>query len=105
MMHGASTAVYGLPSAVITRSPRPSAGPEIHEQHLVLGMVDDRRQFRPAPRQVGRGKLALEDGVLQMVAVPAHGLEDFAQALVVADVVADQVGRAHSYSAVNCPRP
>src|ERR1035441_2589051 len=27
MMHGASSVVYGLPSAAITRSPRPSAGP------------------------------------------------------------------------------
>src|ERR1035438_4867701 len=30
-----------------------------------------------------------------MVAKPAHRLEDFAQAFVVADVVADQVGGAH----------
>jgi hypothetical protein len=30
-----------------------------------------------------------------MIAVPAHGLEDFAEALVVADVVADEVGLAH----------
>src|SRR5712692_3242481 len=27
--HGSSTFVYGLPSAVITRSPRPSAGPRL----------------------------------------------------------------------------
>ncbi len=30
-----------------------------------------------------------------MVAVPAHGLEDLAQALVVADVVTDQIGLPH----------
>src|ERR1035438_7458750 len=33
-----------------------------------------------------------------MVAVPAHRLENSAQALVVADVVADQVGGAHCVS-------
>jgi len=30
-----------------------------------------------------------------MIAIVAHGLEDFAQALVVANVVADEVGDAH----------
>jgi hypothetical protein len=30
-----------------------------------------------------------------MIAVPAHGLENLAKALVVADVVADEVGLAH----------
>jgi hypothetical protein len=61
-------------------------------------VVDDRRQFSPASRKVRRGQLALEDGELQMVAVPAHGLEDLAQALVIADVVADQVTGAHNLS-------
>ena len=74
----------------------PLGRPQVHEQHLVLVVVDDRRQLRPAPRQVRGRQLALEDGELQMVAVPAHGLKDFAQALVVADVVADQVGGAHA---------
>lgn len=30
-----------------------------------------------------------------MIAVAAHGLEDFAQALVFANVVADEIGFAH----------
>jgi hypothetical protein len=30
-----------------------------------------------------------------MIAVPAHGLEDFAQTLVVADVVTNQIGLPH----------
>jgi len=75
----------------------PRGGPQVDEQDLVLGMVDDRRQCGPASRQVGGGQLALEDGELQVVAEPAHGLEDFAEALVVADVVADEVGGAHGY--------
>jgi hypothetical protein len=58
-------------------------------------MVDDRRQCGSAPRKVGGRQLALEDGKLQMVAEPAHRLEDLAQALVIADVVADQVGESH----------
>jgi hypothetical protein len=36
-----------------------------------------------------------------MVAEPAHRLEDFAQALVIADVVADQVGESHGITAPN----
>jgi hypothetical protein len=34
---------------------------QIHEQNLVLFVVDDRRQVRAAPRQVRCRKLALED--------------------------------------------
>jgi hypothetical protein len=64
-------------------------------------VVDDRRQCGPASRKVGGGQLALEDGKLQMVAEPAHRLEDFAQALVIADVVADQVGESHGITAPN----
>jgi hypothetical protein len=36
-----------------------------------------------------------------MVAVPAHRLEDLAQALVIADVVADQVGESHRITSPN----
>jgi hypothetical protein len=97
-MHGASIAVYGFLRAAMTRSPRPAAGTEIDEQHLILGMVDDPRQIRPTPRQIRRRKLTFEHGVLQMVPVPAHRLKDFAQPLVVADVVADQVRSTHKIS-------
>src|SRR5262249_10791300 len=65
------------------------------EQDLVLIVVDDRDEVAPASRQVRGGQLAFEDGVLQVVAIVAHGLEDFAQALVVADVVADKVTCTH----------
>src|SRR5450432_2684928 len=60
-------------------------------------MVDDRRQRRPAPRQIRRRKLALEDRVLQMVPIPAHSLKDLTQSLVVADGVADRIGSSHVY--------
>jgi hypothetical protein len=65
------------------------------EKNLVFVVVDDAGKFRAAPNQVGRSELALEYGVLQMIAVTAHGLENLAKALVVADVVADEVGLAH----------
>jgi hypothetical protein len=65
------------------------------EQDLVLVVVDDAGKFGAAPNQVARGELALEYGVLQMIAVPAHGLEDFAEPLVVSDVVTNQIRLAH----------
>jgi hypothetical protein len=48
------------------------------EQNLILVVVDDAGKFGAAPNQVPRGELALEYGVLQMITVPAHRLEDFA---------------------------
>jgi hypothetical protein len=65
------------------------------EQNLILVVVDDAGKFGAAPNQVPRGELALEYGVLQMITVPAHCLEDFAQPLVVADVVTNQIGLPH----------
>ena len=53
-MHGLSIGEYALPSAVITRSPRPSTGPEVDEQHLVLAVIDDLAQHVAAAREVGR---------------------------------------------------
>jgi len=58
-------------------------------------MIDDAGKFCATPNQVARSELALEYGVLQMIAVPAHGLEDFAQPLVVSDVVTNQIGLPH----------
>lgn len=68
---------------------------EVDEKDLILLMVDDAGQGGTAAGKVGRGKLALENGELQMVAEAAHELEDFAEAPVVADVVADEMGGAH----------
>src|SRR5271157_5678594 len=58
-------------------------------------MLDNRPQLRAAPRQVHRRKLALEDGKLQMVPVPAHGLKHLPQPLLIADVVTNQVRGSH----------
>ena len=73
----------------------PFGGSEMDEQNLIFVVVDDAGKFGAAPNQVARGELALEYGVLQMVAVPAHRLEDFAQPLVVGDVVTNQIGLPH----------
>jgi hypothetical protein len=59
------------------------------EQNLIFVVIDDAGKFRAAPNKVAGSELALEYGVLEMIAVPAHGLEDLAEALVVADVVTD----------------
>src|SRR5437763_13620935 len=53
------------------------------------------RQIRAAPRQIARRELAFENGVLQMVAIPAHDLKYFAQAFVFANVITDQIGASH----------
>jgi hypothetical protein len=65
------------------------------EEDLVVLMVDDRAEFGAHAGAVGGSELALEDGVLEVVTPGAHGFEDEAEALVVRDVVADQVGLAH----------
>ncbi len=70
-------------------------GAEVDEEDLVFVVVDDGGEFGAEADEVSRGELALEDGVLQVVAVAAHGLEDFAQAFVVGNVVADEEGFAH----------
>jgi hypothetical protein len=70
----------------------PFGGSEVHEQNLILVVVDDAGKFGAAPNQIARGELTLEYGVLQMIAIPAHGLEDLAQTLVISDVVTNQIG-------------
>jgi hypothetical protein len=58
-------------------------------------VFDDAGQFRATPDKVARGELALEHGVLQMIAVTPHGLEDLAKPLVVANVVTNKIGLPH----------
>src|SRR5579872_5024887 len=70
-------------------------GPQVHEQHLVARVMDDRRQLRPQPSQIGRRKLALEHRILKMVPIAAHGLVNLAQPLVIADVITNEVRGAH----------
>src|SRR5947199_9010572 len=65
-------------------------------------MVDDCGKLGLAARQVHVRQLALKDGVLQVVAKITHGVVDGAQSLLVADVVTDQIGGAHSYNGSPC---
>ena len=58
-------------------------------------MVDDAGEFGAKPREFAGVELAFKDRVLEMIAPGAHDAEDEAEALVVADVVADEVGGAH----------
>ena len=76
----------------------PVGGAKIHEEHLVLLVVNDGGNQSTAACEVGRSELALEDRVLEVVAEPPHELEDLAKALIVADVVADEVRSAHTLS-------
>jgi hypothetical protein len=64
---------------------------QVNEQHLVFIMVNDSRERHPASNQIARRELAFEYGVLQMVAIATHGLKDLAKALVVRNVVTDQI--------------
>jgi hypothetical protein len=68
---------------------------EMDEQDLVFVVIDDAGKFRAAPDKVACRELALEHGVLQMIAEPAHGLEDLAEPLVVADIVTDEIRLPH----------
>jgi hypothetical protein len=67
----------------------------MNEQNLIFVVVDDAGKFGAAANDIACRELALEDGVLKMVAEAAHGLEDFAEALFIADVVTNEVGGAH----------
>jgi hypothetical protein len=58
-------------------------------------MVDYLAQGMAAADEVGPRKLAFEDGILEMIAEIAHRLIYGAQALVVRDVVADEIGITH----------
>ncbi len=70
-------------------------GAEVDEEDLVFVVMDDAGEFGAAANEVAGGELAFEDGVLEVVAEAAHRFEDFAEAFVVGDVVADEVGLAH----------
>ena len=70
-------------------------GAEVDEQHLVFVVLDDLTECVSALGQIDRRELALEDRVLRMVAKVSHGLEDLAEAFIVADVVADEKGISH----------
>ena len=74
------------------------------EEDLVIAMVNDGGQCGAEADEIGFGQLAFKDGVLQVVAPAAHGLKDFAEALIVTDVVADEVGGTHSQT-VKQPLP
>jgi hypothetical protein len=68
---------------------------EMDEQNLVFVVIDDAVKFRATPDKVAGSELALEHGVLQMIAEPTHGLEDLPEPLVVADVVTNQIRLSH----------
>jgi hypothetical protein len=67
----------------------------MNEQNLIFVVVDDAGKFGAAANNIACRELALEDGVLKMVAEAAHGFEDLAKALVVGDVIADEVRLPH----------
>jgi hypothetical protein len=48
--------------------------------------------------KVRRGQLVLEYGKLKVIAPPAHRLEHTAKALIIGDVVTNQVGGTHGCS-------
>lgn len=73
-------------------------GAEVDEEDLIFGVFDDFGEGGATADEVGWGELAFEDGELEVVAEAAHEFEDFAEAAVVADVVADEVGLAHGVS-------
>jgi len=68
---------------------------EVNEKDLVFGVVDDGGEGGTAADEIGGGELALEYGVLEVVAEGAHGLEYLAETFVVGDVVADEIGATH----------
>jgi hypothetical protein len=68
---------------------------EVNEQDLVMSGVDDFFELLFQPEHVDRIELALEDGVLDVVAPIAHGFKYLAKPFVVTNIVGDQVNVAH----------
>ena len=68
---------------------------EIDEQHLVVAVINNLVQFMLALSQVDWVELTFEDRVLQVISEIAHRLEDFAEPLVITDVIADEIGITH----------
>jgi len=68
----------------------------VDEKDLILVMVDDASKFGATADEIAWCELAFEDGVLEVIAESAHGLENLAETAVIRDVVADEIGLAHS---------
>ena len=84
--------------AVMTRSPRPSAGPRLTKSTWSSSwwmMAETKARQRARSEGVN---WHFKDRVLEVVAEPPHKLKDFAKALVVADVVTDEIRSAHLLS-------
>jgi hypothetical protein len=74
-----------------------------HEKHLVFVVVNDLGKIGAELNKVRCGQLALEYGKLKVVAPSAHRLEHAAQALVIGDVVTNQVGISHAVTPLEIP--
>jgi hypothetical protein len=68
---------------------------EIDEKNLVEFMMNDVRQQRATLDQLGFVELTFEDAVLQMIAPIPHGLVNLAKSLIIANVVANEIGMSH----------
>jgi len=69
---------------------------QIYEKNLVVCSVNDLGQALPTLNHVASRKLTFKDTVLKMVAVGLHSFEDFSEAFVIGDVIANDVGRTHT---------
>ena len=75
--------------------PATLGGTKVDEEDLIVAVVDQFAEDVSAFREIDGSELTFEDGVLQVVPEITHGLVDFTKPLVVADVVADEVGGTH----------
>jgi len=67
----------------------------VDEEDLILIVLNDARELRPAANKVRLRELALEHRVLQVIAVAPHGFEDLAKPLIIRNVITDQIRLAH----------
>jgi hypothetical protein len=66
------------------------------KENLVFVVIDDVRERSSAADQIRLRKLALKHRVLQVIPAPPHRLEDLAKALIIGNVVANQIGLPHT---------
>lgn len=84
-----------------TASPTAIDGPEVEDQDLIFGVIDQGMKLAVKRRALAVGQVTAEDGVLEMVAMAPQRLIDGGTAVVVDDIVRDDEAISHGHLVAN----
>src|SRR5262249_24967203 len=76
-------------------------GTEVYHEDLIFLVLDQGVKHGDHRDPLAIGKIAAEDGILDVVAAAAQRLEDAVATIVVADVIGDDVSVAHAHLVAN----